>query len=782
MKNTVRLLAFVLIFALALPLSSCEVWREFWDEFNRGDVTTDKNTPSTTTSTEITTDGGDDPVVPPEANMKLEDYAMPFWIGDTMYDECVMLVAETDENGNVIGAPRAKLLFDAEEIESVKWYYHENNGGRIVEFTEGKDFVYENGYIVARGSVEYNDILERSEFSTSMPYVTDKMLTGEQQFPGLPLISEVPSKTTGLYLPFTEGQQIVQMQLSVTYKHAENAWDGYVPDYFGDTVLTRTHEKLVAREEVNLLVYGDSISLGHNTSDVLGIAPNLPTWAEMLTEQLSYYYGADVKLKNASVAGWTATNAVSGGLGYYFGQAITRTGLADQFATGELVGYVPDIAIVGFGMNDASIGIDINTYCNNIMSIISTLRRVNPDCEIILVGTILANPLALNQAKNQAEFTEYLKKIAKRYEGVCVVDMGATTADLMECGKLYTEMSSNNVNHPNDYLARMYVMNLLSALIDLDVETTEEKTTYEKYTEGGYSALFADPFMKNGIRILKPDGTTAGTIAGTAATGEASWVFSQWGSKYDLYDYADRTFFDDGNAFTYISDGKRIDGETVPGKILTIDSTNGSVYMELNAETEYDAPRQNGEGWPHTLVSQDFGPDLVHISELSDLVMNMTYEITKFEDCMGSTANSNAHCAQLVWYITVQNRTEGHKDYGKYVWFGITLWDNRSSGAVSNGFAAEDAGKEDATHSFIYQPSSTLVHSDGKCPVVGQKKTVDFHMLESVRTAFDTAKSRGYLGDTEWEDLYIGGMNFGFEVTGTYNVATQIDSVGVYYK
>lgn len=782
MKNTVRLLAFVLIFALTLPLASCEIWDEFWTEFNGGTGTSSSTTTTKKPTDTTTTDKGGD-TTPPDDDMKLNDYAQPFWTGDTMYDESIMLVANTDAEGNVIEAPRAKLLFGAEKIESVKWYFHENNGSQIITFTEGEDFTYENGYIVAKGEIVYNDILEISEFSTDMPYITDKMLTGEQKFPGLTLKSDIPSKTDGLCLPFTEGYQIVQMQLSVTYTHREGLWQGTVPEYLGDSTLSKTHAKLEAGEDVNILVFGDSISTGANSSSILGIAPSLPTWPDMLAEELSTYYGASITLKNTSVGGWTSANGTGGGTGWIAGQQVQKPGLATQFASGELKGFAPDLAIIGFGMNDASVGVSIDNFCSNITSMIKTVRAQNPDCEILLLGTILANPMAKNQSKNQTEYTEYLSKIAKNHENVSVLDIGAMHADLLESGKYYTEMSSNNVNHPNDFLARVYTMNILSTLIDFEIESTKtDDTTYGKYISRGYSALFADPFMKNGISIMKPDGTIAGTVAGTAATGEASWVFSQWGSKYDLYNYADRSFFNGGEAFTYISDGKRIDGETLPGKILTIDSTNGSVYMELNAETEYDAPRQNGEGWPHTLISQDFGPDLVHVSELSDLVMNMTYEITKFEDCMGSTADPDAHCAQLVWYITVQNRTQGHKDYGKYVWFGITLWDNRSSGAVSNGFAAEDAGKEDATHSFIYQPSSMIVHSDGKCPVVGQKRTVDFHMLEVVRTAFNTAKSRGYLGDTEWDDLYIGGMNFGFEVTGTYNVATQIDSVGIYYK
>ena len=771
MKNMKKIIALALICATMLSLFSCSAWDEFIAELTGK---TEPDTPSSFVP--------DDDTNNTENVMKLNDYALPFWVGDTMYDESVMLVAKTDAAGNVIEAPRAKLLFEAENIESVTWYFHENNGSEIKQFTEGTDFIYENGYIVAKGSIVHNDILDIDEFATAMPYVTDKMLVGEQKFPGLTLQSDIPSKTDGLCLPFTEGYQIVQMQLSVTYTHAANVWTGSTPEYLGNTTLKKTLAKLQSKQEVNVLVFGDSISTGANSSSVLGINPKLATWPQMFAQELSTYYGTTVNLKNTSVGGWTSSNGVGGGTGWVAGQQVQKPGLATQFISGELKGYKPDVAIIGFGMNDATLGLSIDTFCNNIMSMIKTLRQQNPDCEIILLGTMLANPMAKNQSKNQTEYTEYLVKLAKNYENVSVLDLGVMHQDLLDAGKHYTEMSSNNVNHPNDFFARVYAMNLLSTLIDFEYEIGVIQTPYAYYTGAGYSALFADPFFENGVTVLDPDGSTAGTIGGLNSDGAASWVFPQWGSKYNIYDYAERQYFNGGNAFTYVSSGKLIDGTVVPGKILTIDSTDGSIYMELNAEAEYDRPRRDGEDWPHTLLSQDFNNNLVHIDDLEDLVMNMNYEITMFEDCMGADASSNKHCAQLVWYITLQNRTPGHKDYGKYVWFGITLWDNRISGASFGGYAAEDAGKEDATHAFIYQPASSVVHPNGKCPVVGEHRTVDFHLLDAARTAFETAKARGYLGDTTWEDLYIGGMNFGFEVTGTYNVAVQIDSVGVYYK
>lgn len=767
---TKKILSLLLVFAMLLSMAGC---KEFWNKLI--DVSDADPTYPT-----VPDDGGDTDV--PGDDIKMDIYTRPFWVGNTMQDESVLFVAKTDEQGNVIEAPRAKLLFPAEKIKSVTWYFHEKNGSEIKTFTEGVDFVYEDGYLVALGSIVRNDILELDEFATSVPYVTDKMLTGQQKFPGLTLQSDIPSKTEGLCLPFTEGYQIVQMQLSVTYEHAGIRWAGTVPDFLGNTALKETFAKLQNKEEVNLLVFGDSISTGANSSSLLGINPYLPTWPEMFRQSLSDHYGSTVNLKNTSVGGWTSSNGVGGGTGWIGGVQVQKPGLATQFVNGELKGYKPDLAIIGFGMNDATLGISIDTFCNSIISMIKTIRQQNPDCEIILLGTMLANPMAKNQSKNQTEYTEYLGRLTKNYDNIAVVDIGAMHQDLLDAGKHYTEMSSNNVNHPNDFLARVYAMNLLSSLIKYEFEVAEPKTTYEMYTESGYKTLFADPFLKNGIQVLKPDGEVAGVISGTNANGEACWTFPQWGSKYDLYNYAERNYYKDGDAFAYISNGKLIDGEIVPGKILTVDSTVGSIYMELNAEAEYDRPRKDGEDWPHTLLSQDFGPDLVHVADLEDLVMNMSYEIKKFEDCMGKDADTNKHCAQIVWYITLQNRTQGHKDYGKYIWFGITLWDNRISGATFGGYAAEDTGKEDATHAFIYQPSSALVHPNGKCPVVGEYRTVDFHLLDVAETAFSTAKEKGYLGDTTWEDIYIGGMNFGWEVTGTYNVAAQIDSVGVYYK
>ena len=383
-----------------------------------------------------------------------------FWETDTMYDESAMLIAETDERGNVISAPRAKLLFPATEILSVVQYYGDE--GDTVEFTVGKELEYKDGYLSAKGEIVFDPISEKEIFQTEVPYVTDKQVSGQEAFPGLAQTTDIPSFDGG-YLPFTEGYQIVKQQLSVTYKHETGLWKGATPEYCGD-ILSASLKKLQNKERVELFVYGDSISTGANSSSVLGIPPNLDTWDILFAKNLSSWFGGEVNVTNKSVGGWTTVNGVGGGNGYVKGQLIYQEGLSKLFA-GELKTYSPDIAVIGFGMNDATNGVTLNNYLGNTKTMIDAILDKNPDCDIILLGTMLANPKASNQSKGQADYSENLKKVAAMYENCALIDIGLMHADLLK-EKQYIEMTSNNVNHPNDFIARIYAMHLLSAYID----------------------------------------------------------------------------------------------------------------------------------------------------------------------------------------------------------------------------------------------------------------------------------------------------------------------------
>lgn len=387
-----------------------------------------------------------------------------FWESDTMYDETVILVAPMDDDGNITALPHGKLLFEADEILSVKQYFHADNAGEK-EFAQGTDYTYSNGVITAVGTIEEDLDGKKVSVNTTVPYITERQYLGKDVFPGFATTATgIPSSDGPWEIPYTEGYQIVQLQLSVTYKHS-GGWTKDVPAFQGEK-LSNVLTKLQNKEHTEILVFGDSISTGSNSSSVLKIHPSLPAWYALMEAGLEKAYGADIQLTNKSMGGWTSTNAISENPspGWVGGQQISQVGLP-ALLKDELKDYSPDLAIIGFGMNDATLGVGLNNYASNIRKVIEAIRERNEKCDIILLGTMLANPQAKNQSKNQTEYSALNLKIAQQYENVACVDVGAMHQALLDSGKKYMDMTGNNVNHPNDFMARIYCMNLLATLV-----------------------------------------------------------------------------------------------------------------------------------------------------------------------------------------------------------------------------------------------------------------------------------------------------------------------------
>ncbi len=288
-----------------------------------------------------------------------------------------------------------------------------------------------------------------------------------------------------------------------------------------------------------------------------------------------------------------------------------------------------------------------------------------------------------------------------------------------------------------------------------------------------------DVLFENGFRLSKLDEGAAeyhDTALATLNKGATPvWSAAQWSSKYDLLGGTHSGGFGE-YTFEY-------DGTNPSAKALSVNVKTGDISLTLNAEAEYETDRKEGEPWPCILIEQSwFGGDLIRVADLSELTMRMDYTVTKLEDKMHGAPHAGLHCAQLVWYVTLQNRNLDSPDYGKYIWFGLCLYDNRLAGTVSALYAAEDGGKEENTGAFIYQPSSSDWSPTGRVANVKEKMQIRFDLRKAAKEAYDLAIARNYLGGTKFEDLYIGSTNFGFEVTGTYNVSADISNLGIIWQ
>ncbi|WP_232187174.1 LamG-like jellyroll fold domain-containing protein [Cohnella silvisoli] len=347
-----------------------------------------------------------------------ETAMQPLWQGDTMNNESILMISA---NGQL---PEAPLLFTPTKILSVK-------SARLdKEFVEGKDWEYVGGKLKLKAG-------------TSIPYMNQA-----DMYPATYVPNEAVGRPDGGYLIFREGPFFLNRQIVVTYTHATNVWSGPQPAFAGST-FTHTMAKLNNASPVKLVLYGDSISVGATASSYINSPPYLPNWGTLVAYKLGKNYNSSIHFVNPSVGGkmsdWGKDNA--------------KTLVADQN---------PDLVIIAFGMNDGTPkfpdpALDPVTYKNNIQAIITKVRETNPQAEFILVGTTLPNPES-NFLDKQPLYMAKLDEIAAANTGVVTANMTGIHQQLLMT-KYFSDMTGNNVNHPNDFLSRWYAQFVSGLLI-----------------------------------------------------------------------------------------------------------------------------------------------------------------------------------------------------------------------------------------------------------------------------------------------------------------------------
>ena len=343
----------------------------------------------------------------------LKKYTQPFWKTDTIYDEAVQPIKTGNENAE------GMLLFKAKKIISIKDTYL----GK--EYKEGKDWKYVKGKIVLPPQ-------------SSIPFFTKDELFFTEKRPGVSMESNKP----GHYILFSEAGLLQSKQLAVTYvKKKKEKWQGKIPAY-AEQQLPNTLEKLKTGKPLNILFYGNSIESGANSSITLNKPPYLPTWPEMIIHNLRNHYNSNIQFKNKSKGGMLASWGLD--------NAATLLNVEN-----------PDLVVIGFGMNDGSSKVKPEIFIEQIRGIIQTVKQANPFCEFIVVATMLANPDAI-QCQIQKEYHQPVLNLATT--GIAVADMTAVHEELLR-KKAYQDMTGNNVNHTNDYLARWYAQVIGGLLI-----------------------------------------------------------------------------------------------------------------------------------------------------------------------------------------------------------------------------------------------------------------------------------------------------------------------------
>lgn len=340
--------------------------------------------------------------------MNIEQLLTPFWEGETVYDETIMLVSENGRQA------RAKLFYTPKKILSVK------STDLKTEYKEGRDWKYCNGEII---------MSEKSK----MPF----MKAEELHFYEKNNDDCFGAKDGGYILYKTEGY-FHKRQLAVTYTHNDTI-DFGIRKLNGER-LFGTKELLKKSKNVKICFYGDSITAGCDGSKKTGIEPFMPGWPELFASALEKKFNSKIEILNTAVPG-------------------ENSDWGARCAEERLALHKPDLAVVAFGMNDGTQKIPACEFGNNIKRIKEKALEQNENTEFIFISTTLPNPESVFDGYQRDYYDEL---IGCTGDNDTVLDMTSIHSALLE-RKAFADMTGNNINHPNDFLIRIYAQ----ALIDL---------------------------------------------------------------------------------------------------------------------------------------------------------------------------------------------------------------------------------------------------------------------------------------------------------------------------
>ena len=391
----------------------------------------------------------------PSAQMSdLGELMLPIFSGDTVRGETVMFLdkGETKE-----------LLYPISSIISVTSYNGQTvySEGVDYEIVEGKIRVLDGSAIPCIGSTTY--------YNSGNGTVT---LNGQKLYWG--------------------ENQMQKYQVNVNYKH-ETTWEGFAQES-QLSVYENFLKKLEAGEDVTVIFYGDSITYGACSSWIANIQngnrvdPTFSTdqypYSILFTQALADLYDYTVEFKDYSHLQTTTPQALTGAPkvpseNYVAGErgtityintsegGETSTGAVrklNKFLCEPIEQYGCDLLVVAYGMNDGGAA-NINS---KIEDIVETVWEMEADASVVVLSTMMPHP-DTNFDGNQKSQEKNLLNMVKPYvnregKSISVACVNSITKAMLEIKDFY-DFAGNNVNHPNDFLHRIYAQTLLQTVI-----------------------------------------------------------------------------------------------------------------------------------------------------------------------------------------------------------------------------------------------------------------------------------------------------------------------------
>ena len=351
----------------------------------------------------------------------------PFWKGSRVAFESAMLVGSSD------GAP---LIFTPDKIEGVY------NMARDLRYEEGADYEVRDGKIYPTEGTRM-PITQPEEYYLRAParYMQD----GEEKSLAIKVVNERVKESFPVegerYFTFSNKKYFYDRQISISYTHSD-AWSGYIPESRRE-IFAPFFEKARRGERPTVVWFGDSITTGCDASGEHkdALPPYQPSFPTLIREHIEENYGEIVHV-NTAVGGKT-------------------TKWAQRELEERALKFDPDLLVLAFGMNDKLLG--PAEYYEIYKEMLCRVFNRSPDIRVLLLATMIPNPWS-DWHLNQPLLAEGLHKLAGEFKNVAVCDMTHLSQDIYAAGKRFRDINANNVNHPGDFLARVYAQAILKVI------------------------------------------------------------------------------------------------------------------------------------------------------------------------------------------------------------------------------------------------------------------------------------------------------------------------------
>lgn len=357
----------------------------------------------------------------------LKRYLAPVWAGNAVLNESALFVGE-EGTVSLLYEPMGKIEIKDSRLQTV--------------YKEGVDYSV-NGKTIQRireGNLPF--------FSLDEYYLAKKCVFDIRAVKGAyPEYNE-----NRPFLVFGEKDTITKRQVAISYSHTDR-WKGVVPIGKCER-FSHLHHILESNKELKLTFYGDSITAGCNASgtDAGGnVSPFMSPFSVLIKKQLEEKFGKKIDYTNTAVGGWASWH----GLNNFTERVLNRE---------------VDLLVLGFGMNDISS--PVSNYKKNMEEMIAIFHNKNPESEILLLSSMLPNVetnWAVGNTSSVLDFEKILLDFEEKYSFISVANMTQMHMDLLNQGKRYRDMTGNNINHPNDFLIRIYAQVILKTLFDKNI-------------------------------------------------------------------------------------------------------------------------------------------------------------------------------------------------------------------------------------------------------------------------------------------------------------------------